>query len=180
MIARLFTPLAAKILLSLVGALLITIGVQKCSIDRLTTQRDDARALAKAEAENHRQTKANYRAAQLAAAEALADNLARVQRERDAINERILDELENDRRAADARYRRLRAQARTGAESLAGRPDLSAIAEATCRTYAAASCDEIPALLKAAQDNTDDLLSWQDWGRQHGAVDVQPEKETAP
>jgi hypothetical protein len=133
--------------------------------DRLLRERDAARALAADEAQRHRTTKQNYVAAQAAAQRAALANVKRVLRERGAVNERIIDELENRRGAADDRYRRLRAEARTRAARDASDADLSASAEATCRAYAAASCDAIPSILKAAQDNSDQLILLQNWVR---------------
>lgn len=172
MIGKIFSPLGGKIMLSLVGALLIALGMAKCTIDRqadrITGLKADVakvRGVLDQANENHRTTKTRYSDAQTAAANAHAANLARIAAARDAINERTIDELESRRRAAVAGLARLRAQARTHAEGDADHPDLAAHADATCRAYAAASCDEIPALLGAAQANTDQLIAFQNWAR---------------
>lgn len=181
MIGQLFGPLAAKILLGVSGVLLITVGVQRCTIDALETKLAASVALRLQERDNHRLTKATYRAAQERAQRAAQANLERVARSRAAITERTIDDLEKRRRAADARHRRLLAEARAGAESVAGDAELSAIAAATCRAYAATECDQLPAKLKAAQDNTDQLIALQGWVAANAAVATSgpaPEPET--
>lgn len=100
-------------------------------------------------------------------------NAARTAAEQAAISERSIHALALDRDRALAGYDRLRAQAAAYRGS-PGHPDLSTEREATCRAYAAAACDEIPALLKAAQDNTDQLLRWIDWGGSQAAVATVP------
>lgn len=96
-------------------------------------------------------------------------NAERARLARAAIDERTIDALDHDRRSAAARFRMLDAQAKAhlGAP---GAGDLSAEREATCRAVAGTSCDKIPSLLKAAQDNTDQLLRWIEWGQAQGAV----------
>jgi hypothetical protein len=172
MIARLFSPLAAKILLSVVGALLISLAMARCTIDRqadkIATLKADVakvRGVLDQANENHRLTKTRYSDAQTAAAIAHQANLDRIARARDAINQRTIDELESRRRAAVAGLARLRAQSRTFAEGLADHPDLAAHADATCRAYAGTGCHEIPAILGAAQANTDQLIAFQNWAR---------------
>lgn len=174
MIQQLFGPLAAKILLGVAGTLLIIVGAQRCTIERLETKLAASVQLRLKERDNHRLTKANFRGAMQAARAAEAANLARVANERARINERISNDFQALRRDADARYRRLLDRARTGAESAAGDAEMSAIASATCRAYAATECDQLPAKLKAAQDNTDQLISLQAWVAANVAVATSP------
>lgn len=183
MIGQLFGPLAAKMLLGVAGALLIIVGAQRCTIERLEKKLAATVQLRLQERANHRATKANFRAAMDSARAAQAANLARVAQERAAINERISHDFEALRRDADARYRRLLAPARTGADGAAGDGEMSAVARAACRAYAAAECDQLPAILKAAQDNTDQLISLQAWVAANVAVATSPAhpvSETAP
>lgn len=177
MIAHLFSPLAAKILLPLVGALVIVLGFQRCTIDRqqkritdLTVKIERVGGVLDQANANHRLTKSRYATAQRIAGKRHAANLARIARERDAINQRTRHALETSRRVAAAGLARLRDQARTHAESVAGQPELAAHADATCRAYAGTSCHQIPALLGAAQDNTDQLVAFQAWARENLAV----------
>lgn len=103
-------------------------------------------------------------------------NVYRVSAARAKIDERTIHALDQDRTAAAAAYQRLRQQT----EAYLGAPgsaDLSAQREATCRAVAGTGCHEIPALLKAAQDNTDQLLRWIEWGKAQGAVPTAPPPE---
>lgn len=114
----------------------------------------------------------NYRAA---AAKAHADDLAnaaRVKTEQQAITERTEHAHQAQMADAAARYERLRAKA-AAYSGTAGTADVSASREATCLAYAGTGCEAIPALLKAAQDNTDQLIALQAWTAEQGAVDVQ-------
>jgi hypothetical protein len=117
-------------------------------------------------------TVADYRAA---AAKARADDLAnaaRVKTEQQQITER--NERAHQAQMADAaaRYERLRAKATTYSRT-AGTADVSASRDATCLAYAGTGCEAIPALLKAAQDNTDQLVALQAWVEAQGNVDMQ-------
>lgn len=118
----------------------------------------------------HAQTVLNYRlAAEQARASAYA-NVDRVKTEQATITERVTNERQSKLVAANDRYERLRAQAsgylsRPGAE---GVPDSR---ETTCRAVAGTDCDAIPALMLAAQNNTDQLIALQDWTRAQADVD---------
>ena len=92
---------------------------------------------------------------------------------RAAIDERTIDALKNDRDRAVAGFDRLRAQTTAHIRDTA-EPDLSALREATCRAVANAACDTIPATLKAAQDNTDQLIALIAWAKEQGAVPTTP------
>lgn len=118
----------------------------------------------------HVQTVANYRAAAVEAARLDAVNVSRVKAEQAAITERISDEYEDKLSNAADRYDRLRAKAAAylGSPAPADVPDTR---DATCRAVAGTGCDAIPALLKAAQDNTDQLIALQAWTRAQAAVD---------
>lgn len=96
-------------------------------------------------------------------------NAERVRLARAAIDERTIDALQDDRTRAAAGLERLQRQAAAHLGS-PGRPDLSAEREATCRAVAGTGCEAIPAILKAAQDNTDQLLAWIEWGKAQGLV----------
>lgn len=96
-----------------------------------------------------------------------------------AINERTVHALNADRTRALSAFERLQAQAHAYLRSAAD-PDLSSSREATCRAVAGTGCEAIPALLKAAQDNTDQLLRWIEWGRAQSEVPmVAPVREPA-
>lgn len=96
-------------------------------------------------------------------------NVYRVNAARQKIDERTIDALAHDRDAAAAGYQRLQRTAQAYLRA-PGSADLSAAREATCRAVAGTGCDEIPARLKAAQDNTDQLLRWIDWGRAQAEI----------
>lgn len=96
-----------------------------------------------------------------------------VAQRRAAIDERTIDALTADRDRAVAGFDRLRAQAAAHIRDTA-KPDLSAFREATCRAVANAACDTIPTTLKAAQDNTDQLLALIAWAKEQGAVPTTP------
>lgn len=116
-------------------------------------------------------TVANYRAAADEATRLAAANVARVKTEQDKITERKVNEYEVKLADSASRYDRLRAQA-TGYLSRpveAGLPDTR---ETTCQAVAGTSCDAIPPLLKAAQDNTDQLMALQSWVAEQSAVDM--------
>lgn len=165
-----FSALTSKIFGGAALVALIAAGVQSCRLERAVDQRDAARELAKSERTAHKQTIANYRAAAMQFARTAAANIARVEAERDAISERKAHELQAARASADARYHRLLETAAEADRRGAGDADLSAIADATCRAYAGTGCDELPATLKAAQDNTDQLLALQGWSREQSRV----------
>lgn len=169
-----FTALTSKIFGSVALALLMLVGFQSCKIDRIEGQRDKAVKLAKDEKTAHETTVTNYRAAALIAERIQADNLTRAASERAAIDERKINDLQAARDTADARYRRLLATAAKADTGSASDPDLSAFADATCRAYAGTGCNELPARLKAAQDNTDQLIALQGWAREQAGVRTSP------
>lgn len=116
---------------------------------------------------------AEWRRATYEATYAHVLNAERVRLARARIDERTIDALDADRRRAAADFLRLDAQAKAYLGA-AGSADLSAQREATCRAVAGTGCEAIPALLKAAQDNTDQLLRWIEWGREQGQVPTVP------
>ena len=75
----------------------------------------------------------------------------------------------------EPRYRRLLASAAEADTSRAADPDLSAVTDAACRAYAGADCAGLPAKLKAAQDNTDQLIALQAWVAGQAVVVTSPE-----
>lgn len=174
MVLNPFSALASKIFGAITLAAIVAAGVQSCRLDLAVDQRDAARELAKGERTAHGQTIANYRAAAVQFALTAVANVSRVAAERDAITERKVHELQIARASADARYRRLLETAAEADRRGAGDPDLSAIAEATCRAYAGTGCDQLPARLKAAQDNTDLLIKLQGWVLEQARVATSP------
>lgn len=169
-----FSALTSKIFGATALVAIVAAGIQSCRLDRVVGQRDAARMLAEAEREAHSRTVANYRVAAVQFALIAADNISRVAAERDAISERKVHELQAARASADARYRRLLESAAEADSRGAGDADLSAIADATCRAYAGTGCDELPARLKAAQDNTDQLIALQSWVLEQSRVATSP------
>lgn len=119
----------------------------------------------------HAQTVANYRAAADEATRLDAANVARVKTEQTAITERTINAYQGQLADSASRYERLRAQA-SGYLSRPVAADVSASRETTCRTVAGTGCAELPALLKAAQDNTDQLIALQAWTASQAGVSV--------
>lgn len=169
-----FSTLSSKIFGALALAALVGAGVQSCRAARFEQQRDQARLQAQTAQAAFDATVANYRAAAVQFAIAAAANVARVRAERDVISERKIHELQTARASADARYRRLLESAAEADRRGTGDTDLSRIAAATCRAYAGTGCDELPARLKAAQDNTDQLLALQGWVLEQSRVATSP------
>jgi hypothetical protein len=98
-------------------------------------------------------------------------NIARVAHEQEIINVTHAQALAHDRAVAATGYERLRATAaadKRRADSLG--VALSAAREATCQAVAATNCDAIPAQMKAAQDNTDQLERVLDWNEAQSRV----------
>lgn len=115
-----------------------------------------------AEKQAHADTVKGYR---LAAEKARADDLAHVKavsEQQTAITEKVTHEYESRLADSDARYERLRATA-TAYSRRPAEPGVPETRDATCLAYAAARCDELPARMKAAQDNTDRLVGLQAW-----------------
>lgn len=128
---------------------------------------------AEQEAAAHQLTAANFKAAQEAAANIAANNLGRVEMEKAKANERADNEIKAFRASTEQRYRRLLTQA-SEYRSPSGGPDLSADAESACRAYANAGCSELPAILLAAQQNTDQLIALQNWVAETSAIKTEP------
>ena len=130
----------------------------------------------KAERAAHVQTVANYRAAQKTAAAIQEHNLLRVAQAYTDIFERKENALKSDRDSAVARYKRLLANAESY-RSAPGNADLSAATDAACVAYSGSPCAAIPAKLKSAQDNTDQLVALIDWVQSVAAVPTSPGDE---
>lgn len=130
----------------------------------------------KAERAAHVQTVANYRAAQKTAAAIQEQNLLRVAQAYTDINERKENALKSDRDSAVDRYKRLLANAESY-RSAPGNADMSAATDAACIAYSGSPCAAIPAKLKSAQDNTDQLVALIDWVQSVAAVPTSPGDE---
>lgn len=137
----------------------------------LTHERDSARTLAKDTQTAFDTTVANYNlAAQTATANANA-NVIKVKQAQDAITEKVTNDYQATIASSNDRYERLRAKTAgyLSRPATAGVPDTR---ETTCGVVAGTSCEAIPPLLKAAQDNTDKLIALQAWNKAQEAVDV--------
>ena len=130
----------------------------------------------KAERAAHVQTVASFKKAQADAEAVQAHNLMRVAQAYTDINERKENALKSDRDSAVARYKRLLANAESY-RSAPGNADLSAATDAACIAYSGSPCAAIPAKLKAAQDNTDQLVALIDWVHSVAAVPTSPGDE---
>lgn len=130
----------------------------------------------KAERAAHVQTVANYRAAQKTAAAIQEHNLLRVAQAYTDIFERKENALKSDRDSAVARYKRLLANAESY-RSAPGNAEMSAATDAACVAYSGSPCAAIPAKLKSAQDNTDQLVALIDWVQSVAAVPTSPGDE---
>lgn len=150
---------------ALAAALLVTM---------LLVARGDARhykALWQQEQSAHQQTIANYKAAADEAARLDKANIDRVTKEQTAITEKVTNDYQSKLADSADRYERLRAKA-SGYLSHPQSPGVPASPETTCQAVAGTDCEAIPTALKAAQDNTDQLLALQAWVRTQSAVDV--------
>ena len=127
----------------------------------------------KAERAAHAQTVANYRLAQKLAEAKQVENLLSVAQAYTDINESKENELKSDRDRAVDGYKRLLAKA-ASYRSAPGNADLSASTDAACIAYSGTRCAELPAKLKEAQDNTDQLLALIDWAKSVSAVPTSP------
>ncbi|WP_439538661.1 hypothetical protein [Sphingomonas sp.] len=119
----------------------------------------------------HRITVANYRLAHAKARLAMVENLKRVMAERSQIDERIVYVYREKRVATAVAGERLRSEA----AAYLGNPGSAAVSaerESTCRAVAGTSCEAIPALLNAAQDNTDQLVALIAWAKAQGEVET--------
>lgn len=137
----------------------------------LIHERDSARELVKTTQTAFDTTVANYKlAAQTATANANA-NVIKVKQAQDAITEKVTNDYQATIADTNDRYERLRAKTAgyLSRPATAGVPDTR---ETTCGVVAGTSCDAIPAILLAAQDNTDKLIALQAWNKAQEAVDV--------
>lgn len=173
-LGALWRYLAAKPSLTAIGALIALCGFLSLRLAMIDGDRDKWRDRARAEALAHETTVMNYRAAAVKAERVMAANIIRVKSEQDAISERKNHELQTARATADARYRRLLETAAAASASGSGEIGLPPIADATCLAYAGTDCNAIPARLKAAQDNTDQLIALQGWVREQAGVVTSP------
>lgn len=162
------------------AVLLLLCGVLCWRLASVDGERDKWRDRSAAEALAHETTVMNYRAAAVEAERVMAANIIRVKSEQDAISERKNHELQTARATADARYRRLLETAAAASASGSGEVGLPPISDATCLAYGAARCDELPARLKAAQDNTDQLIALQGWVREQAGVVTSPVEAVEP
>lgn len=128
------------------------------------------------EVEAHARTKAEFSAFRTAiidkTAEAMAKdkaNAARVLSEQQQISKEREDALETRLSDTDRAYERLRTQASNGA---LGKPDVPALPDATCKAYGGTDCEGLLASLKAAEDQTSQLMELQAWVRSQAAIDV--------
>lgn len=161
------------------AVLLLLCGVLCWRLASVDGDRDKWRDRAAAEALAHETTVMNYRAAAVEAERVMAANIIRVKSEQDAISERKNHELQTARATADARYRRLLETAAAASASGSGEVGLPPISDATCLAFAGTECERLPSLVKAAQDNTDQLIALQGWVREQAGVvtsPVEPEK----
>ena len=98
-----------------------------------------------------------------AAEEALADQQAHVitvKNEQEKKTKEVIDAYETKLAVTTSAAQRLREQAAAYSRSTSG-DGLSATREDTCRAFAGTSCEAIPPLLTAAQENTDQLIALQ-------------------
>lgn len=140
----------------------------------LMISRGDTRhykALWQQEQTAHQLTIANYKAAAAEAERMDQANIVRVQTEQQAITEKVTNDYQSKLADSTDRYERLRAKA-SGYLSHPQSPGLPASPETTCLAVAGTGCENVPTLLKAAQDNTDQLLALQAWVKAQSAVDV--------
>lgn len=128
----------------------------------------------KAERAAHAQTVAGYKQAQVKAAAIQEQNLLRVAQAYTDINERKENALKSDRARTVDRYERLLDNAKSY-RSAPGNAEMSASADAACIAYSGTPCAELPAKLKAAQDNTDQLVALIGWAKSVAAVPTSPD-----
>ncbi len=124
----------------------------------------------------HNNTVKAYRAAGRRAQEVQDQNLIRVAQAYTDINVRKENEIKADRDRAIAGYKRLLANAESY-RSTPGNADLSAVTDAACIAYSGTRCAELPAKLKAAQDNTDQLVALIDWAKSISVVPTSPSEQ---
>lgn len=162
------SDIVAKIIAGSLVAVVAVLGVM------LLIAKGDARHWHKSfdqEHAAHVQTVANYKAAADEAARLDKANVDRVTKEQTAITEKVTNDYQSKLADSTSRYDRLRAQA-SGYLSHPSSPGVPASPETTCRAVAGTDCASVPTLLKAAQDNTDQLLALQAWVTAQSAVDT--------
>lgn len=149
-----------------IAGLFIALMLTRSTLDDVKGQRDAEKAA-------HAQTVANYRAAAVEAQRRDLANVVRVKEEQERISNAEVEKVLARAADSDARYQRLLATAKAYSSRPAtdGVPETS---DATCRAYAGTDCDGIPALLKAAQDNTDRLVGLQAWVKAQATVITTP------
>lgn len=121
------------------------------------------------EVDLHELDNANWLRAQVQAERDALANVARVTTQQQQITETTIAKYETRLASSASAYERLRARA-AAYQSATSSPDLSATREGACFAFTGSRCDELPAKLKAAQDNTDQLIALQDWVRQQERV----------
>ncbi|HWT40174.1 MAG TPA: hypothetical protein VN081_02785 [Dongiaceae bacterium] len=150
------------------GLFVILVGIY---IGVLTHERNSARTLAKDTQTAFDTTVSNYQLAAVKAAYDAKQNVIKVKQAQDAITEKVTNDYQATIASSNDRYERLRAKTAgyLSHPATAGVPDSR---ETTCAVVAGTSCEAIPPLLKAAQDNTDKLIALQAWNRAQMNVDV--------
>lgn len=129
------------------------------------------KALWQQEQTAHQLTIANYKAAAAEAERMDQANIVRVTKEQTAITEKVTNDYQSKLADSADRYERLRAKA-SGYLSHPASPGVPTSPETTCRAVAGTDCENVPTLLRAAQDNTDQLVALQAWVRAQSAVDT--------
>lgn len=124
-------------------------------------------------------TVADYRTAAAQAQLRARENSERVRVEQARLTQETVNEYKAMAAATADRYRGLQRrvaefEANTSGASGAG---VSLASSAACRAYAGTDCEAIPTLLRAAEDNTNQLLALQAWVRQQSSVNFSGEKE---
>ena len=167
---------AFQALLGLVTRYPLQCGLAVCliAVAWLWRANNGLRDTIRTERARYAETVANFKKAQADAEALQAHNLARVASIRKPIDERQINALKADRDSAIAGERRLRANVEA-LRSTTRDPDLSTVMEATCRTYEASGCDGLSAKLKAAQDNTDQLIRLIEAAEQQSLVETSPQ-----
>ena len=158
------------------AALIIAVALLWLQNGRLNSVRRDVvsmTALRDAERAAHRQTVTNYLEAAKRAEMAQKANLARVKNEQEQISNERVEALEERLAVGQSRYDRLRAQSEAHSRRTA-EAGMSAASESSCKAHAGTACENLPALLKAAQDNTDTLIELQKWVKDQASVATSP------
>jgi len=151
----------------LTGLVVTALGIM---VSVRTNERNSARAETLAVQAAFDKTVAGYRLAAQQAATAQANNVIRVKDEQAKITEDVENAYQAKLADTNARYRLLAAKA-AGYLSRPATDGLPDTREVTCQSVASSACSELPGKLKAAQDNTDQLLAVLDWAERQGLVD---------